>query len=233
VRGDGNVPHTRRRAHPATSAACARSAAPIDEIAGELIQNILMRTLDWILAGAWAAFVVTWFGAAWRNQRTVRRSIALQRTVRRSMVPGLALVVVVALLHYLLPRLPEGFLAPSRGLARGVLGCILCVIGVAYAIWARLALGSNWGLPMSQKEHPELVTAGPYARVRHPIYTGIMLALLGTAVVTGTGALVVALAFVAYFLASAFREERHLRTEFPEAFRAYQARTKRFIPYFF
>ena len=45
--------------------------------------------------------------------------------------------------------------------------------------------------------------------------------------------LVVALAFVAYFLASAFREERHLRTEFPEAFPAYQARTKRFIPYLF
>ena len=183
-----------------------------------------MRTLNWILASAWAAFLVTWFGAAWRKKRTVRRS----------MVPGLAgFVVVVVLLHYLLPRLPEGPVAPSPSLARGVVGGIFCVIGIAYAIWARLSLGSNWGLPMSQKEHPELVTAGPYARVRHPIYTGVMLALLGSAVVTGIGALVVALAFVAYFLASAFREERHLRTEFPEAFPAYQARTKRFIPFLF
>ena len=183
-----------------------------------------MRTVHWILAIAWAAFLVTWVAAGWRKKRSVRRSV----------VPGFAgFVVVIVLLHYLLPRLPERLAAPSPSLARGVLGDILCVIGVAYAIWARLALGSNWGLPMSQREQPELVTAGPYARVRHPIYTGIMLALLGTAVATGIGALVVALAFVAYFLASAFREERHLRTEFPEAFPAYQARTTRFIPYLF
>ena len=193
-----------------------------------------MRTLNWILAGAWAAFVITWFGAAWRNKLTVRRSMLPGRpTIRSSMAPCAGLVVVVVLLHYLLPRLPERLAAPPPSLARGVLGCILCVIGVAYAIWARLSLGSNWGLPMSQKERPELVTAGPYARVRHPIYTGVILALLGTAVVTGTGALLVALAFVGYFLASASREERHLRSEFPEAFRAYQARTKRFIPYLF
>ena len=86
---------------------------------------------------------------------------------------------------------------------------------------------------MSQRENPELVTAGPYARVRHPIYSGVVLALLGSAVVTGVAGLVVALAMAAYFLASAFREEGRLRSEFPETFPAYQARTTRFIPFLF
>jgi protein-S-isoprenylcysteine O-methyltransferase Ste14 len=185
-----------------------------------------MPTFKWILVASWAAFVVTWFGTAWRNKRTVRRSRAVE--------PGPAgFVVVVVLLHYLLPRLPEGLVAPSPSVALGVLGSVLCASGIAYAIWARLSLGGNWGMPMSRKEHPELVTAGPYARVRHPIYAGVLLALLGSALVTGIATLVVALAIGTYFLASAFREERHLCTEFPEAFPAYQARTKRFIPFVF
>jgi protein-S-isoprenylcysteine O-methyltransferase Ste14 len=185
-----------------------------------------MPAFDWILVGSWAAFLLTWVGAAWRCKRTVRHS--------RDTVAGIAgFILVVVLLHFLLQRLPKGLVTPSPSVARGVLGSILCAGGIAYAIWARLALGRNWGLPMSQKEHPELITAGPYARVRHPIYTGVVLGLLGSAVVAGIGTLVVALSMAAYFLASAFREERHLRTEFPEAFPAYQARTTRFIPYLF
>jgi protein-S-isoprenylcysteine O-methyltransferase Ste14 len=185
-----------------------------------------MPAFNWILGGSWAAFLLTWVGTAWRNKRTVRHS--------RAMMSGIAgFILVVVLVHFLLQRLPRGLVTPSPSVARGVLGSMLCVGGIAYAIWARLALGRNWGLPMSQKEHPELITAGPYARVRHPIYTGVVLALLGSAVVAGVGALLVALAMAAYFLASAFREERHLRSEFPEAFPAYQARTTRFIPFLF
>ena len=185
-----------------------------------------MPAFKWILVSSWAAFLLTWFGAAWRSKRTVRHS--------RAMVAGFAgFILVVVLVHLLLQRLPKGLVTPSPSVARGVAGSVLCVSGIAYAIWARLSLGRNWGLPMSEKVHPELVTAGPYARVRHPIYAGVVLALLGSAVVAGIGALVVALPMAAYFLASAFREERHLRTKFPEAFPAYQARTTRFIPFVF
>jgi protein-S-isoprenylcysteine O-methyltransferase Ste14 len=86
---------------------------------------------------------------------------------------------------------------------------------------------------MSQKGIPVLITTGPYARVRHPIYTGILLAMLGSAIVTRIAAVFVALVTGAYFLASALREERHLRVEFPDAYPAFQARTKRFIPFLF
>ena len=56
------------------------------------------------------------------------------------------------------------------------------VLGLALAVWARVYLGRNWGMPMSRRADPELVTTGPYRRVRHPIYSGLILAMAGTAI---------------------------------------------------
>jgi protein-S-isoprenylcysteine O-methyltransferase Ste14 len=56
---------------------------------------------------------------------------------------------------------------------------------VGLAVLGRFYLGRNWGLPASRKENPELVTDGPYSYVRHPIYGGILLAMLGTAIGAG------------------------------------------------
>ena len=55
---------------------------------------------------------------------------------------------------------------------------MLVALGLGLAIWARAHIGRNWGLPMSRKAYPELVTSGPYAVIRHPIYVGILLAAL-------------------------------------------------------
>ena len=68
------------------------------------------------------------------------------------------------------------------GTAGEVLGATLCVIGVGCAIWARACLGRNRGPPMSVKVNPVLVANGPYAYLRHPIYAGLWLALLGSAI---------------------------------------------------
>jgi protein-S-isoprenylcysteine O-methyltransferase Ste14 len=65
---------------------------------------------------------------------------------------------------------------------RAGFGLVLFAAGLAFAIWARIHLGRNWGTPMSRKNEPELVTSGPYRLVRHPIYAGIMIASIGTAV---------------------------------------------------
>ena len=65
---------------------------------------------------------------------------------------------------------------------RAGLGLIFFAVGLGFAIWARVHIGRNWGTPMSQKNEPELVTSGPYRLVRHPIYSGILLAGVGTAV---------------------------------------------------
>ncbi len=113
------------------------------------------------------------------------------------------------------------------------LGLFLFVLGQGLAIWARVHIGRNWGTTMSQKDEPELVTSGPYRWVRHPIYSGILLAGAGTAVVLGwTWLLVVALAGV-YFAYSATVEERYLTKEFPDVYPTYKHSTKMLVPLIF
>ena len=70
----------------------------------------------------------------------------------------------------------------SHSAILGWTGVALCLLGFGLAINARRHLGRNWGTPMSRKEQPELVTSGPYALIRHPIYTGLILAMLGSAI---------------------------------------------------
>jgi protein-S-isoprenylcysteine O-methyltransferase Ste14 len=116
---------------------------------------------------------------------------------------------------------------------RAGLGLVLFGAGLAFAIWARVHLGRNWGTPMTQKDEPELVTTGPYHLVRHPIYSGIILAGIGTAVALGWMWLVpIALAAV-YFVYAATVEERQLRRQFPVDYPAYRRSTKMLVPFVF
>ena len=101
------------------------------------------------------------------------------------------------------------------------------------AISARWYLGRNWGMPMSRKEHPELVTGGPYACKRRPIYTGLILAMLGSAIgITIIWALVL-VPVGGYFIYSARREEALMLQQFPEQYAAYRARTGMLVPRLF
>jgi protein-S-isoprenylcysteine O-methyltransferase Ste14 len=86
---------------------------------------------------------------------------------------------------------------------------------------------------MSQKEAPELVTSGPYRLVRHPIYTGILVAGAGTAMALSWQWLIaVALAGV-YFVYSAIVEERYLAEQFPDTYPTYRRSTKMLVPFIF
>jgi protein-S-isoprenylcysteine O-methyltransferase Ste14 len=106
-------------------------------------------------------------------------------------------------------------------------------VGLAFAIWARLHIGRNWGTPMSRKSDPELVTSGPYHLVRHPIYSGILCAGIGTAVALNWSWLIVVVLAGAYFVYSASAEERYLTKEFPEAYPRYRGSTKMLVPFLF
>ena len=79
------------------------------------------------------------------------------------------------------------------------IGAVLFACGIALAVWARLHLGRNWGMPMTQRAEPELVTSGPYRFVRHSIYSGLLTAMLGTALVNNLLGLTVVAVLVAYF----------------------------------
>lgn len=110
-------------------------------------------------------------------------------------------------------------------------GALLALAGIALAIWARVSIGRNWGMPMSLREGHELVTNGPYARVRHPIYSGILLMMIGSALALGMGWLLAFVVYGAYFVWSAHTEERHMTGQFPAIYPAYRERTWMLVPF--
>jgi protein-S-isoprenylcysteine O-methyltransferase Ste14 len=86
---------------------------------------------------------------------------------------------------------------------------------------------------MSEKVDPELVTTGPYSRVRHPIYSGIILAMIGTAIAVSWYWLLAVVLLGAYFVYSAVMEERYMAGLFPDTYSAYKRSTKMLVPFVF
>jgi len=115
----------------------------------------------------------------------------------------------------------------------GLVGLLLTALGVAFAIWARAHLGANWSAAVSIRSDHELIRTGPYWRIRHPIYTGMILATLGTALVVGEirALVAVAICFTAFYL-KASKEERWLAQEFGDKFEIHTRHTGMFLPRF-
>jgi protein-S-isoprenylcysteine O-methyltransferase Ste14 len=109
---------------------------------------------------------------------------------------------------------------------------VLCVIGLAFAIWARVTLGRNWSGVVTLKEEHELVERGPYRFVRHPIYTGILTMFFATALAQGhLSGFVGTLLLFASFWIKLRDEEKLMLQQFPERYADYRRRTKRIIPF--
>jgi protein-S-isoprenylcysteine O-methyltransferase Ste14 len=129
---------------------------------------------------------------------------------------------------------PEVFdrrIFPSSGAASWI-GLCLCAGGVAFAIWARRTLGTNWSGNPSIKEGHELVQSGPYRLARHPIYTGLIAAVLGTQLGGGrVRELVILLGSLAVVWVKIRVEERLMMRQFPAAYPRYRERTKALIPF--
>lgn len=180
-----------------------------------------VRAVELVFAAGWAAFWLYWIVAAFS---TKRGRVPWSRELRIRLV----MVVLVILLFRIGVFRGHGVHTDP---ARAAVGLVLFALGLAFAVWARVHIGRNWGTPMTQKADPELVTSGPYRRVRHPIYTGILVAGVGTAVaLSWVWLILVALAAV-YFLYSARVEERFLAERFPESYPAYRDATKMLVPY--
>ena len=113
------------------------------------------------------------------------------------------------------------------------LAMALFLIGLGLAVWARVHLGRNWAHPMSEKVDAELVTTGPYQYIRNPIYSGIMLAAIGTAVAVSWYWLVAVALMGSYFVYSASVEEHTMERLFPDTYPAYRRSTKKLIPFIF
>jgi protein-S-isoprenylcysteine O-methyltransferase Ste14 len=182
-----------------------------------------MKAVELLIAIGWAAFWIYWLIAAF--------------SMKRGRVPWsreLAIRAVIVILVILLIR-ARAF--RDHGLNtdpwRAGLGVVFFAVGLAFAIWARVHLGRNWGTPMTQKEEPELVTSGPYRIVRHPIYSGILLGGIGTAIALSWLWLIAVFLAGVYFVYSAKVEERFLTEQFPDTYPTYKQATKMLVPFVF
>jgi protein-S-isoprenylcysteine O-methyltransferase Ste14 len=110
-------------------------------------------------------------------------------------------------------------------------GVALTAFGILFTFWARFHIGRNWSGQVVIKEQHELIRSGPYARVRHPIYTGLLLAIFGTALALGEVRGLIGFVLVAYyFFGKAKREERVMSQEFGEQYAEYRRRTGMLVP---
>jgi protein-S-isoprenylcysteine O-methyltransferase Ste14 len=192
---------------------------------------VSLTVYSWLIYLCWLIFAAVWAATAFRAKRSIRDVHLRQREI----VGRLILVVVVVLLvHFISNGHGLRGLQPYaviRSPIAGPVGAALCVLGAGIAIAARVYLGRNWGMPMARKENPELVTKGPYAIVRHPIYTGILLILLGSAIGATVAFALPLVVSAPYFVYSARREERLMTEQFPEQYPAYMKQTKMLVPY--
>jgi protein-S-isoprenylcysteine O-methyltransferase Ste14 len=182
-----------------------------------------MRAVELTFAIGWAAFWLYWLTAA-ISTKGVRVTSSHRMLIRLVLVVALVLVVHTGIFK-------GRSLHTNSG--REIIGLVLLVAGLSFAVWARLHIGKNWGVPMSQKADPDLITSGPYHLVRHPIYTGILTAGIGTAVALSWVWLIVVAISGAYFIYSATNEERYMTTQFPDAYPAYKRSSKMLIPFIF
>jgi len=183
-----------------------------------------MPVIAIIIGAGWVAFWIYWlamsFGAKAGQNRWARFA-----GVR------VAAIVIVLLLVRLRGFSKNSSTSVTHDAWLEGIGIALWVLGLALAVWARVYLGRNWGMPMSRKQDPELVTTGPYRKVRHPIYSGIILGFIGTAVAVSLYWLIAVAAIGAYFIYSATVEERNMSREFPDTYPPYKKSTKMLIPY--
>jgi protein-S-isoprenylcysteine O-methyltransferase Ste14 len=114
------------------------------------------------------------------------------------------------------------------------IGFIIEVLGLLFAVWARIVLGRNWSASVTFKEKHELITQGSYAIVRHPIYTGMTAMFLGAAIYLGfAGGFILVIIFLAGFLLKARQEEKMMTKHFPKKYKKYKKNTKMIIPFIY
>ena len=186
-------------------------------------QAQLLHVLGWI----WAVFGMYWIAAARRRKAEQTSELSLYRLIRI-----LLLVVTFALLFS--PRARVGplsrrFLPPLPIIA--YIGFALAVAGMGIAVWARIHLGQYWSDKVVLKVDHQLISSGPYARMRHPIYSGVLLGVAGTALVVGEWRGVVAFfLLLPNYAVKAKREDKILAGAFAEDFADHKRRAGFLLP---
>jgi protein-S-isoprenylcysteine O-methyltransferase Ste14 len=180
---------------------------------------------------AWSIFLGFWIV----KSRSVK--VTAERASSRQRLTYMAPTLIGAALLILGSRKPDVETLLTRTLWPQTpviqwIAAALVFAGLLLTLRARVVLGRNWSAHVVLKEDHELVTNGPYALVRHPIYTGLLLMLVGSAVIVGTVASMLGFAFVILgLLIKLGQEEAIMLRQFPDTYPAYRQQVKRLIPF--
>ena len=174
-------------------------------------------------------WLLYWIASAWGVRPNARGESAVQRLMA-------ALVLAVGAFLIFAHATPLGPLnsrfVPNTFSLR-VAAVIMVITGLGFSVWARVHLGKFWSSRVTLKEGHQLIQSGPYARVRHPIYSGIALAMVGTALFSGQWrALIGATIFIVGHWLKSRREEALLTSQFGPEYEDYRRRTGSLLPRF-
>lgn len=181
----------------------------------------------YLITALWVTFLVYWQIMAIRVKATQQLEPIASRVVRVLMF-GAGIV----LLSFPLPAAWLNLRLWAVGRVVFWAGFAITLAGLLFSVWARVHLGRNWSRSVTIKEGHELIVSGPYALVRHPIYSGLFLGFLGTVLVIAE--VRAALGFALIFLPLLYKlrlEEKWMRAQFGAAYEAYSERVAALVPY--
>jgi protein-S-isoprenylcysteine O-methyltransferase Ste14 len=189
------------------------------------------QVITWLMAGAWLSFFAYWAIMALRVKRVVKRQSAAGRLLQ-TLGTFIAFLLMfnrgIQWSGVMIVRFVPAERIPAAA------GAALTCIGVAIAIWARTILGGNWSGIVTVKQDHTLIRTGPYRVVRHPIYSGLILALFGTALTLGEVRDLLAIVVVFLTLLVKSRtEERFMTEQFGREYEKYRRTTRALIPFVF
>ncbi len=184
--------------------------------------------LHWVLGGVWIVVAAIWAAAAFRTKPALKKQSSATRLVEAAcMFAALELLFNPNPWHGVL-RLR---IVPDEPLY-GWVSLLITVAGMVFTLWARFFLGRNWSATATVKENHELIRSGPYRIVRHPIYSGLALAFLGTAIGFGELRGFIGLPILIFgWKYKANVEERLMTEQFGEQYRRYRREVKGMVPF--
>jgi len=184
----------------------------------------------YLFATMWLSWALYW----WALSRNVKASVRTE-SIRSRLLHIVPLMIATALLfasRVPFPVLGERFMPPAAW--PFWVGAALTLAGILFSVWARVHLGGNWSGIVTVKEDHELIRSGPYGIVRHPIYSGLLLAVVGSALARGEWRGVVAVVIVFWaFRRTMQTEERWMRERFGNTYQAYSERVPALVPFIF
>jgi len=188
----------------------------------------LQLSVTHLIDGSWLLFAAFWFVAALGSKKSSRTEAFGERLVHiMFMIVGFVLLYDSAPAY--VDWLNRSFVPDKLWVAW--LGAMATFMGVLFAIWARTTIGKEWSAEIQIKVGHQLIRSGPYAHIRHPIYTGILLAVAGTALAIGEYRGLVAFAIMSIgFARKAKKEESFLAAQFGPAFEEHRRQTGFFLP---